>query len=240
MNRRPNLKFKGETYVAFSDLCGFEDMMKDPEKAYKALDHLFESVFEIQQNNRSVKALAVSDCVTAWVGSRHSRESRLKQILRFVEDPNIRMASHRYLMRTTIAWGDFEYEERIQLHNLQKSMIRGGAYLSAYVNNNKAGVGKILLLNNQAEERLLEIPHVCEDWKWGKSNKGCDYIWAANRPEDIMRFKGIRANRNNKYEPLKNLLQELVTTRQGYINRGGLAALCQAESRLKRAKSLNE
>lgn len=193
-------------------------MMKEREKAYEALDHLFESVFELQQNNnRSVKALAVSDCVIAWVGSRHGRESRLKQIIEFAEGLHIRMASHRYLMRTTIAWGDFEYEDRLQLHNLQKSMIWGGAYLNAYVNNKKARVGSILLLNNQELGRPSTISHVCEDWKWRKSNKGWNYIWAANSPEDIVRFKGIRSNRNNKYEPLKNLLQELVTTRQNRV-----------------------
>ena len=37
--------FNGRTYVAFSDLCGFKQMMNaNRKKAVKALDRLFESV----------------------------------------------------------------------------------------------------------------------------------------------------------------------------------------------------
>ncbi|MHC4888707.1 MAG: hypothetical protein ACYTEO_04490 [Planctomycetota bacterium] len=205
------MRFTGNTYVAFSDLCGFKQMMKGRNKAYEALDFLFNTVYRLQRGNHNVNALAVSDCVISWAVSHDSREGKLKTVIEFVEILNRKMARRRYLMRTTIAWGDFEYEDRIQLRNLQKSMIWGGAYLDAYMNNKKAQVGKILLLNNQTEGQLSTERHVCERWKWKKRSKGWEYIWAASSRQDIARLKSIRANRENKYEPLKELLYELVT-----------------------------
>lgn len=45
----PLNNFSGETYVAFSDLNGFKEMMRNQEKAAKALDKLYNKAYRERQ-----------------------------------------------------------------------------------------------------------------------------------------------------------------------------------------------
>jgi len=42
----PVQNFSGETFVAFMDISGFKEMMKDKHQAVKALDRLYQTGFE--------------------------------------------------------------------------------------------------------------------------------------------------------------------------------------------------
>jgi len=78
--------FNDHTYVAFSDLCGFKQMMKENrKKAVKALDWLFQSAYDIQNDanlilRTNVDAIAISDCVVSW-----AKDNRLETIVLFLE-----------------------------------------------------------------------------------------------------------------------------------------------------------
>lgn len=207
------MHFEGDTYVAFSDLCGFKKMMKDRNIAYEALDFLFNTVYRLQRGNNNISALAVSDCVISWAAIREHKHAQLREIIHFAENLHRELARGRYLMKTTISYGDFRYEDRIQLSNLQKSLIMGGAYIDALLKNSKAKVGSIILLNEESDQELISRLNIYEPWKWGKRKYGWEYFWPVYSREDIGRLKSIRANRENEYEPLKNLLYELVHVR---------------------------
>ena len=60
----PINSFAGETYVAFSDLNGFKEMMRNHERAAKALDTLYKSVYELKTKHEysKIQTLAISDC----------------------------------------------------------------------------------------------------------------------------------------------------------------------------------
>jgi hypothetical protein len=204
----PNLSFNDWTYVAYSDLCGFKEMMKTREEAYEALNHLFESAFGLLQNRQSVKALAVSDCVISWAENK-----QLNSIIDFVDSLHRKMIHKLYLMRTTIAYGQFEFQERIQLKNLSKRMIWGGAYLDAYLGNQKVKVGGIGLLDG---ENIPNTEASLHAWRWkkrsGKNETLHEYYWAANNPNEIPRIietKRIR-KKQERYEALKELYYSLV------------------------------
>lgn len=207
------MHFEGDTYVAFSDLCGFKMMMKDRNRAYEALDFLFNTVYRLQRGNHNVNALAVSDCVISWAAINEHKHAQLREIVQFAENLHRELARERYLMTTTISYGDFRYEDRIQLSNLQKSLLMGGAYVDAFLKNAKSKVGRILLLNEGMNHMHTARPDVFEPWKWMKKKHGWEYFWPTNRLDDIARLKGMRANQNNNYEPLKDLLCELVQAR---------------------------
>ncbi|GAI41032.1 unnamed protein product [marine sediment metagenome] len=160
--------FNGKTYVAFSDLCGFKQMMNENrKKAVKALDCLYESVYDIQNDEdrlrmTHVDAIAVSDCVVSWVTN-----GQLDTIVEFLSWFHSRMIKKGYLLRTTIAYDAFCYQRRLQLRNLQKAYIEGGAYISAYLGNDKAEPGMIILLdpdsNNKSDVPCIPKSNV---WKW--------------------------------------------------------------------------
>jgi len=46
--KMPINNFSGTTYVAFSDLNGFKEMMRNHEKAAKALDKLYKTVYALK------------------------------------------------------------------------------------------------------------------------------------------------------------------------------------------------
>ncbi len=209
MGNVPSLSFNDWTYVAYSDLCGFKKMMKTREEAYEALNYLFESVFGLLQDRQSVKALAVSDCVISW-----AEDKQLNSIIDFVDSLHRKMIHKRYLMRTTIAYGQFEFQERIQLKNLSKQMIWGGAYLAAYLGNEKVEVGGIGLLDG---EHVPNTEASLRDWRWKKRSRKNEtlheYYWAANSRDDIRQIDEAKRLRreHEQYEGLKDLYSSLVS-----------------------------
>ena len=194
--------FSGKTYVAFSDLCGFKQMMNENrKKAVKALDRLFESVYEIQNDGvrllkTGVDAIAVSDCIVSW-----ARDKRLNTIVTFLSTLHSRMVEERYLLRTTIAYDAFCYQNRLQLSNLQKTYIEGGAYISAYMANDRTEPGMIMLLNH------VPAPN-CWRWKRFNRTKNWEYFWSTHHFEDIPKIKRERRKAKNlKFDRLTGIYQ---------------------------------
>lgn len=198
----PDLTFSsGQTYVAFSDLFGFKEMMKDRKEAYEALNYLFNSACALLQGNDNVKGLAVSDCVISWAVDSH-----LENIKDFISNLHNKMIKKRYLMRTTIAFGEFRYEDRIELSNLSKEMIWGGAYLTAYLANEKAEIGSIVLV----DDGLAETVQRPNEGMWRKTKKprGWEYFWSVDNPEQIERLiKKRKESHRGRYEWLKDIYQ---------------------------------
>ena len=65
--------FDDQTYVAYSDLCGYKQMAeKNRKRALKALDRLFDSTADLQNDGSKllgtgIHAIVVSDCVTGTI-----------------------------------------------------------------------------------------------------------------------------------------------------------------------------
>ena len=206
----PRLSFNDWTYVAYSDLCGFKKMMENREGAYEALNCLFSSTCELLRTRLSVKGLAVSDCVIAW-----ANDKELLSIVDFARALHKKMIRKRYLMRTTIAYGQFEFQDRIKLANLDKQMIWGGAYLAAYLGNGNAKPGSIALLDEQNVPDAATLPR---DWRWerrtGKKGRLQEYYWAANNPGNIREIKEVQRlqKKHEQCEKLKELYSLLVSS----------------------------
>lgn len=210
MCNTPNLSFNGSTYVAYSDLCGFKKMMENREEAYEALNYLFNSVYELLRDRQLIKGLAVSDCVISW-----ATDERLDSIVDYVGSLHRKMIHRRYLIQTTIAYGKFEFQQRIQLMNLGKQMIWGGAYLAAYLGNEKVKPGSIGLLD---EHNIPNIEASLCNWRWKRrSNKNRtlhEYYWAANSHDDINLIRETQRLRkkHERYEELKELYNSLTSS----------------------------
>ncbi len=186
-------------------------MMENREEAYKALNHLFNSVYELLRDRQSIKGLAVSDCVISWTADK-----QLDSIVDFVGSLHRKMIHRRYLMRTTIAYGQFEFQQRIQLINLGKQMIWGGAYLAAYLGNERVKPGSIGFL---VEHNIPNTEASLCNWRWKrqsyKNGTLHEYYWAANKREDIHLIRETKRLRKKqeRYEALKDLYNSLVLSR---------------------------
>lgn len=177
--------FDGETYVSFSDLCGFKELMGDQQRAYEALNRLYNKTYELLTSSDyiSLRALAVSDCVISWAHHGATDEEMLCSISALAKDLHTRMLAQRYLMRTAIAYGDFKYEPRIEPTRLRKDLLLGKAYLDAYVGSDEAEPGAIVLLEANGAS-----PPQRGFWRQCQKPKGWEYFWAAQTQQDVARL----------------------------------------------------
>ena len=78
----PINSFSIETYIAFSDLNGFQDMMRNHEKAANALDKFYNTIYLLKAKPEysSLQSLAILDCAISFISNTNSR-SELPLIL---------------------------------------------------------------------------------------------------------------------------------------------------------------
>ena len=138
----PINNYEGDTFVAFLDIAGFRELMQRKE-AWKALDTFYEAGYHIlrnqnQLNGYRVEGLFVSDSGILFVrNTRISRNSvdELKLILGVIKQVNQRMLENSFMLTTSIAYGKFKYQERIEFPGIEKNPIYGNAYVSAFLDN---------------------------------------------------------------------------------------------------------
>ena len=138
----PINNYDGDTFVAFLDISGFKELMQDEKKAWKALDRLYEYGYEIlrnQNNECRVEGIFISDSGVLFV-RRNNRitpkiSDGLISLLMILKRINERMRRDDFMLTTSIAYGEFRYQERIEFRGIEKNPIYGNAYISAFLDN---------------------------------------------------------------------------------------------------------
>lgn len=202
----PINNYKGEdTFVAFLDIWGFKKLMKinKGEKAWKALDCLYNAGYEFLQNrsnNYQVEGIFISDCGILFV--RNNPDSpdpvnELKSILQVIKRINERMKDNNFILTASIAYGEFKYQRRIEFPGIGKSPIYGNAYVLAFSDNEngkpriKAGQCRIVkeklpteiekvLENNYNQDKILQMVT-----KRNGDNNHYYYYWMIDSPDEI-------------------------------------------------------
>jgi hypothetical protein len=131
----PIQSFDGQTFVAFLDISGFKQLMRVNEKAWHALDRLYQSGYERLQQFPSVEGLFVSDSGILFVRNGLDLQHRLDNILQVLRLINRDMLESGYMLTTSVAYGDFKFQERIEFPGIGKSPIYGNAYVQSYADN---------------------------------------------------------------------------------------------------------
>lgn len=184
--------FDGTAFVAFADLCGFKELMRNRRKAYDALNRLYNKAYDLGQDHPRIQALAVSDCVVAWTDAGNAT---LDALLTYLKSLHQELLDGGYLMRTTIARGRFQYQQRINLQNLEKGMMYGGAYLTAYRKNEKAEPGSILIVSKNAlGDPATLAPQHSEFIRRVREGDRADweFFWSVCAPDEIDRLRRAR------------------------------------------------
>lgn len=204
----PLESFEGKTFVAYIDISGFKDLMRNENDAWKALDKFYNAGYIVLGVHRyetiKVDGLLVSDCGILFVRRENqsilnSIES-LKAILSVVREINKKMIRDNFMLTTSIAYGKFNYQERIEFPGIEKHPIYGNAYVSAFLNNENGepkiqpGQCRILkrnlpsLIKNTIEENNSD-----EIFKLIKERNGDNkhfyYYWMLNSPHHISEFE---------------------------------------------------
>jgi hypothetical protein len=159
--------YNGETFVAFMDLCGFKELMRNEDKAWKALDKMYSTGYQVLKNNNNqslIEGLFISDSGILFVrrNLQHdiSIELDLYPLLSVVKKINEWMLNDDLMLTTSIAYGQFRYQERIEFVGIEKNPIYGNAYVSAYFDNVN-GYPKI----QPGQCRLVKrgLPSICNE-----------------------------------------------------------------------------
>lgn len=133
----PVQDFQGNTFVAFTDISGFKEMMKgDGSRAINALDKLNQAGFDSLNNSTNVNGFFISDCGVLFVkNSNLSKIEQFEAILRVIKEINKKLLSEDIMLTTSIAYGQFSYDQRIEFDGISKDPIYGNAYVSAFLDN---------------------------------------------------------------------------------------------------------
>ncbi len=189
--------FDGKTWAAFSDLSGLKALYeKKPEDAAKALDKFYNTIYDMQEEQNPINAIVVSDCAIFWI-DRKNCVGELGILLGQLNELHRRMLPD-YLLRTTIAYGHFKYQQRLEMPRIRKNMIIGGAYLDAYANNERIYHGAIVIVKlpegtNYRNLHLANRPMI----KANCPKKGFyEYFWAIENHRQIKTFIQEREEAN--------------------------------------------
>jgi hypothetical protein len=187
--------FNGQTFVAFLDISGFKEFMKEENKAVEVLDKFYRAGFDVLSRSTRVEGLFVSDCGILFIRHQDDINVQLQAILSTVKSLNENMLQHDVMLTTSIAYGDFFYQNRMEISGSGKNFIYGEAYVKAYFDNEN-GKPKI----QPGECRLLKSGHLINpDNNLLLLDKGkyLYYYWNVQNPEDIGEFRELY---NNSYK----------------------------------------
>lgn len=161
----PISNFDGRTFVAFIDISGFKQLMKDEKRAWKALDlfynHGYETIRESRrQNNISIEGIFVSDSGILFVRNCDDKTESLKALLKVVRELNRRMLDDNFMLTTSIAYRHFKYQKRIESEGIEKNQIYGNAYTLAFLDNEtgkpKIQPGQCRIVKQSLLEELIQ------------------------------------------------------------------------------------
>jgi len=149
--------FDGTTFVAFTDISGFREMMDDEQRAIRALDRFYQAGYDTlrdQNDDPRVDELLVSDSGILFVRGHADPRVQLGALLRIVEAINRKVLLGDVMLTTSISYGSFSYHNRLEFPGIEKNPVYGNAYVSAFLDNEK-GTPRI----QPGQCRILREPH---------------------------------------------------------------------------------
>ncbi|SEG15919.1 hypothetical protein SAMN05421847_1577 [Halpernia humi] len=186
----PITDFHGDTFVAFTDISGFKELMKNDAIALEALKHFYQTGFNVLRDVENVEGFFVSDC-----GILFSRggdvETKLANILDAISKINRKMIEKDYMLTTSISYGHFDYRGKIEFQGIEKNPIYGGAYVQSFLDNEtgkpKIQPGQCRLLKKNLPEVVIEnIPLLVEK---ANDKQHLYYYWNLEDPDQIENFE---------------------------------------------------
>ena len=202
--------YYGKTFVGYLDICGFKQMMSDKEKLKNVMNKFYSTLFSAvnEVNSQSIitklNVVAVSDCDILFLskGKRKDvdQEIGLSKLLKFIRYANRQFIDNDSPFMTTcsIAYGEFNYQDRKDWRHVRKNCMTGSAYVESYLDSRlekpkiKPGQCRIIksTLSVNFIHRLKEKKVKNDDYKMLKSaGNHYNYYWMCENPESIRFFK---------------------------------------------------
>lgn len=220
--------FDGDTWVAFLDISGFKQMMKNLHLAEITLDKFYNTVyrevFRINHEfpfetytggNAQISVVVVSDCAIIFVDNQGLSEDKARDlhiILDIIKSINLELinpAQEPQIMTTcAIDFGQFKYSNRSSDLHTSKSFFYGQTYVKAYLGSEELsktpGFCKVL----NSDFSIPETLKTSSPFSLLKKNgKHYDFYWMLANAEHLTTFKKTYDTLSQSvYEQIKSLL----------------------------------
>ncbi len=142
----PLQPYSGEAFVAFLDISGFKELMKQNNRALKALNKLYQTGFDLINNGGGIEGLFVSDCGFLFVENTDDACADFKKLIEGIKRINRTMLADSFTTVASVAFGQFKYQDKLEIEGIEKNAIYGGAYVEALLDLEK-GIRKLKLDN---------------------------------------------------------------------------------------------
>lgn len=198
----PIQDFQGNTFIAYTDISGFKNMMKHGNSAIQALQYFYQAGYDTIRRHNDVNGFFVSDCGILFVrNTAIPLSSQLSALLDVIKSLNRRMLERDIMLTTAIAYGEFSYSSLLEYEGIGKHPIYGQAYVSAFLDNEserpkmQPGECRIISsgINNDFQvESLLENDGVNDTLRHlakHDNKKYHSYYWMVNDAKQIRKFK---------------------------------------------------
>lgn len=196
----PIHEFHHDTFVAYTDICGFRELMKHEKYAEIALYHFYEAGYRILANQnavprRPVEGLLISDCAVLFSTRTVKPIEGLHSLLSVVQLLNREMLDRNYMLTTSVAYGEFSIRESLEFSGIDKRPVYGEAYADAFLDNES---GKPKLDPGQVRIRKQRLPgrvkgallaHTSPFRCVEETAKHFYYYWMVTSPDQIHSFK---------------------------------------------------
>jgi hypothetical protein len=204
--------FDGPTFVAFTDICGFKEMMKREQRAIRALDQFYASGYSVLRDKPSVHGAFVSDCAVLFVSNTDTPSTQLLSLLIAIEELNRKVLEHDIMLTTSIAYGRFSYHQRLEFAGIEKNPIYGNAYVSAFLDNEtrqpRMQPGECRIVKNGLDNLVHNVDRLRD------RGKHLYFYWMVENEADIGLFTERYANAyEQKYRGMLTAMKEAANNR---------------------------
>ncbi|GAI54354.1 unnamed protein product [marine sediment metagenome] len=197
----PINNFDGNTFVAFLDISGFKQLMKDGKRAWEVLDRLYNNGYKVlKEVSSEVEGIFISDSGVLFVRNCQNKKECLTSLLEVIKKINRGMLDYDIMLTTSIAYGRFKYQERIEFVGIEKKPIYGNAYLSAFIDNEngkpKIQPGQCRIVGNNLPQDIKDVLN--NDYSEDKiikhiskrdRNNHYYFYWMVENPLEIDKFE---------------------------------------------------
>lgn len=176
--------------------------MMSSNKAPKALDNFYQIGYDVlnEAENNHIKGLFVSDCGILYYDTNSGNDSKNQQLislLNIIQKINRKALQKDLMLTSSIAYGDFTVQERIETRRIGKAHIIGNAYIAAYLDNEngnpKIRPGQCRIIKNDETEMIIEdikqTDNISEYIRQKQTrSKHYYYYWMVDNINDISTF----------------------------------------------------
>jgi len=230
--------FEGETYVAFIDIYGFKQMMKDKNRIDKVVYEFYDIGYTILSRYQNIdtnepsriQGIFVSDCGILFVNKDHQdinidlkeKCESLNQLLNVVKDMNIHMINYDVMLTTSIAYGLLKCSAKLEFKGISKNPFYGDAYLTAFLDNEdpqiKIHPGECRIVKKSLPNGLItnESKLNYKNFKLLRKKRNHYYFyWMLKKISKITEFNKKYLNLEaERYRRMSDLIKEYINSSQ--------------------------